>query len=194
MRLMTVVIMACILALLVFNASAGCGRWVVRDNTDYLEDPVFDVLTSGQDGTASGSSSQDNVQDSSQKNANDNSASVNNTLINNAEVLDISGKWLVKLGDNSTPLNLILIQSGSRVQGYGSLEENGTEMPVTAIGSISGNAISLDTKLVTDGSINKTDKKYKLELVASNGALSGTYEIYLADKLSGKGNVVATRL
>ncbi len=193
MRPMIIVMMACMLALLTFNASAGCGRWVVRDNTDYLEDPVFDALASpGQDGNASGSSSQ--AADNSQTKAKDNSASVKNAPNNNAKVLDISGKWLVEFGDNSTPLNLILIQSGSRVQGYGSLKENSTEIPVTAIGSVSGNAISLDVKLVKDGSINKIDKRHKLELEASNGTLSGTYEIYLADKPAGKGNAVATRL
>ncbi|MFB3765110.1 MAG: hypothetical protein ACE14P_07660 [Methanotrichaceae archaeon] len=187
--------MAFILALLVFNASAGCGRWVVRDNTDYLADPTFDALTSEQNENSAGNGYQDSAhQDNSQTKAKDNSASANDALDNSENVPDISGKWLVEFGDNSTPLNLILIQSGSRVQGYGSLKENGAEIPVTAIGSLSGNTLSLDITLVVDGSINKIDKRHKLELAASNGDLAGTYEAYLADKLAGKGNAVATRL
>lgn len=189
-----IVIFGFILALFTFNASAGCGRWVVHDNTDYLKDPTFDVLTSGEDENASGSNSQGSDQANTQSLPKKNSTSDNNTTINKAPVLDISGKWLVEFGDNSTPLNLILIQSGSRVQGYGNLKENGAEIPATAVGSVSGNAVSLEVKLIKDGIINKIDKKDKLELAASNGALSGTYEIYLADKLTEKGNAEATRL
>jgi len=36
-----VILILMIAALLTFQASAGCGRWVVRENTDYLEDPLF---------------------------------------------------------------------------------------------------------------------------------------------------------
>lgn len=190
-----VMIITFILALLTFNASAGCGRWVVRDNTDYLKDPTFDALINGEDENASGSSSQDSVQAKAKDNGTSaKNAPDSNIKANNANVLDVSGKWLVDFGDNSTPLNLILIQSGSRVQGYGSLKENGAEIPVTALGSLSGDVVSLEVKLVTEGSVSKTDKKNKLQLVASNGILTGAYETYLADKLEWKGDAVATRL
>jgi len=32
-----------LIGVLCFNASAGCGRWVVRDTTDYLQEPLVNV-------------------------------------------------------------------------------------------------------------------------------------------------------
>lgn len=188
MKFKIIAITAFILAMLAFNASAGCGKWVVRDNTDYLEDPTFDALATGKDPNPPG----DSTQDGAQTQEKDNGTSAKGAP-NDANALDVSGKWLVDFGDNSTPMNLILIQSGNRVQGYGSLLENGREIPVTAIGSVSGDAVSLEVKLVSDGTINKIDKKQKLELTASNGALKGDYDTYLADKLEGNGDAVATK-
>ncbi len=187
MKFRIVVVLVFIMALLALNASAGCGRWVVRDNTDYLGDPTFDSLTSAapKETASEGNSSAIDSIDSTQQKEKE----------NKAPVLDVSGKWKVLLGETSEtsiPLNLILIQSGERVQGYGSLNEDGVEIPATVMGSVSEDAVSLDAKLI-GGSLNKIDKEYKLGLAKAEDAFTGNYELYVAGKLSEKGNATAVR-
>lgn len=186
MKLKVIAVTVFVIALLAFNASAGCGKWVIRDNTDYLEDPTFDaaVASSTPASTTGDKVSESDTQKSAQPDAKK----------DKIQTPDISGKWLVKLGEASIPLNLILIQSKDRVQGYGSLEDRNTEIPATATGSVSEKAVNLEVRLVVDGSLNKMNKKYTLNLAMLNGALPGTYESYLGGKLEEKGNVTATRL
>ncbi len=117
------------------------------------------------------------------------------------EVLDVSGNWMVRLENLAgNTLKLILIQTGDRLQGYGSLAENGVEIPATAMGSVSDDAANLDVKLVKDGSLNKEDRQYKLSMALektaleeSDKTLSGSYEYYLSDELSSEGNATATK-
>jgi hypothetical protein len=181
-----------IIGFLVFNASAGCGRWVIHDNTDYLEDPVFDEAVSSstvsspvqtENATKSDTQIAQNTQNTAEPNAKE----------NKAPVLDVSGKWLVSLGEASTPINLILIQSKDRIQGYGSLNDNDAEISMTATGTLSGDTISLDAKPVVEGSLNKINKEYKLNLAKANDIFEGSYEIYVGGDLSEKGNATAAR-
>jgi len=44
---------ALIVAMLAYQASAGCGRWVIRENTDYLQDPIFDEAVASSTGPSS---------------------------------------------------------------------------------------------------------------------------------------------
>jgi hypothetical protein len=187
MKFKITVMIAFIIAFLVFNASAGCGRWVIRDNTDYLEDPVFDEAVSSS--TVSSPMQSENANESDTQNQQ------NTQKIANAKALglDVSGKWLVSLGEASTPINLILIQSNDRVQGYGSLKDNNAEISMTATGSLSDDTISLDAKPVVEGSLNKINKEYKLNLAKANDIFEGSYEIYIGGDLSEKGNATAVR-
>lgn len=174
-----VLLIAMIAALLTFQASAGCGRWVVRENTDYLEDPLFD----------------DAVEDSTGHNATANVAGKMNkdegnttSVEEKAHAIDIAGKWRFKLqSDLEDTLNLILIQSNDRLQGYGTLEEMGSGIPATATGIISKDAVSLDVKL------SQEKKDYRLDLTLVNNTLEGSYELYESEKLARKGNAIANK-
>ena len=45
----------CIILIVSLSASpafGGCGRWVIRDNTDFLTDPVFDQAVASSTGTS----------------------------------------------------------------------------------------------------------------------------------------------
>ncbi len=184
MKLNIIVIVVFALALLAFNASAGCGKWVVRDNTDFLEDPTFDAaMSSTPGGNAPGASAENSSMEKAQTEVKEKVA----------PAMDVSGKWRVLLGEALVPLNLILIQSGERVQGYGSLSENGIEIPTTATGTLSEDALGLDVKLVVDGSINKVNREYKLSLTKDDASFRGSYKLYVSSKLIEKGNATATR-
>ena len=168
---------AMIAALLAFQASAGCGRWVVRENTDYLEDPLFEDAV--EDST--GPNATANVAVKMNKDE-DNTTSVEEK----ANVIDIAGKWRFKL-QSDLEGTLILIQSSDRLQGYGTLDEMGSGVPATATGIISKDAVSLDVKL------SREKKDYRLDLTLVNDTLIGSYELYESDKLAGKGNATANK-
>ena len=171
-----------------FQASAGCGRWVIRENTnvvDYLADPIFDAAFN------------DPAIDPSEKsnevaNANVEPTNISQPLQEDKEIVDLSGKWQINMGKPTDYLKLILIQSDERLQGY--LIDNITEVPATVTGSISENIVVLDAKLVSDGIPNRTDKKYKLDLAPSRETMSGRYELYEANKLIRKGNATAIKI
>ena len=170
-----------------FQASAGCGRWVIRENTnvvDYLADPVFDAAFN------------DPAIDPSEKsnevaNANVESTNISQPLQEDKEIVDLSGKWQINMDKPTDYQKLILIQSDERLQGY--LIDNITEVPATVTGSISENTVVLDAKLVSDGIPNRTDKKYKLDLAPSRVTMSGRYELYEANKLIRMGNATAIK-
>ena len=84
-------------------------------------------------------------------------------------------------------LDLILIQTGERLQGYGTLIDGGSDIPATATGSISEGSVSLDVKLV------KQKKDYKLDLALVNNKMEGNYELYEGEKLAEDGNATASR-
>ena len=111
----------------------------------------------------------------------------------NTPVIDLAGKWKVILDKDSleskkqSALDLILIQSGDRLQGYGTLAEKGSDIPATATGTISLDGISLDVKLT------KQKKDYRLDLAQINSTLEGSYELYSEENLAEKGNATAKR-
>jgi hypothetical protein len=180
------ILVALITILFSFQASAGCGRWVVRDNTDYLADPIFDATFKDPEETKS---SKPNVA------TDPNDSSIGPAMPaqeSPKDTLDVSGKWQIALDKAESYLNIFLIQSGDRFQGYGSLVENGTATPATANGAVSEDSISLDANIVVDGTLNNIKKKYKLNLFSMNETLAGSYEYFEADKLEQRGNATAT--
>jgi hypothetical protein len=207
LRIQIIAVFILVIVLLTTQALAGCGKWVVRTpETDFLEDPTFDEAVKSSTGPTatvkgavaddSGDGAKDDAKDSA-----DTKAEASASKKPSVEVPDVSGNWQVRL-ENLTgcTLNLILIQSKDRLQGYGSLEENGVEIPATAMGSVSDDAANLDIKLVKDGSLNKEDRQYKLSMALekaaleeADGALSGSYEYYLSDEFTGEGKATATR-
>jgi hypothetical protein len=194
--------------LLTSQALAGCGKWVVRTpEYDFLEDPTFDEAvksSTGPTATVNDEAASDDSGDGAKDDAKDSAdtkAEASASKKPSVEVPDMSGNWQVRL-ENLTgcTLNLILIQSKDRLQGYGSLEENGIEIPATAMGSVSDDAASLDIKLVKDGSLNSEDRQYKLSMELEKTALEkeeeallGSYEYYLSNELTGEGKATATK-
>ena len=52
MKSQLIVCMVLILAMLTSPAYAGCGKWVIRDNTDFLKDPIFDDAVASSTGSS----------------------------------------------------------------------------------------------------------------------------------------------
>ena len=168
-----------------FQASAGCGRWVVRENTDYLADPIFEYAFMDPEETKSPNS---NVATNSNESSID-PALPTQEILN--DILEVSGKWQIDMDNASKYFKIFLIQKGDRFQGYGSLVENGTETPSTANGIVSEDSISLDANIVVDGTQNNIKKKYKFNLFSMNETLDGSYEYFEEDKLKQRGNATA---
>lgn len=187
MRSQLILCMVLILAMLAYPALAGCGKWVIRDNTDFLKDPIFD------DAVASSTGSGATV------NPDGTLKAKNETIENSGKVavaekkkptIDLAGKWKVMLEKSPVEKNtidLILIQNGDRLQGYGSLFEGGSDSPATATGSISDKGISLDVKLI------QQKKDYRLDMALIKSEMEGRYELYAMEKLSENGNATASR-
>ncbi len=191
MKSQLIICMVLILTMLTSSAYAGCGRWVIRDNTDFLKDPIFDEAVA----SSTGSSATVNA-DGTPKAKNDtseNEATENVAIQKKSPAVDLAGKWKVLLEkspekkDSGKTIDLILIQNGERLQGYGTLLEEASDTPATATGSISGEGISLDVKLV------QQKKDYKLDMALVKGNLQGIYELYEMEALAENGNVTASR-
>ncbi|MCX6673720.1 MAG: hypothetical protein NTY37_08080 [Methanothrix sp.] len=187
MKSQLIVCMVLILATLAYPAFAGCGKWVIRDNTDFLKDPIFD------DAVASSTGSSATVNP-------DGTAKAENETVENSEIsavakkkaptIDLAGKWKVSLEKSQAEQNiidLILIQTGDRLQGYGTLFEGGFDSPATATGSITDDGISLDVKLI------QQKKDYRLDMALVRSELEGSYELYDMEKLAENGNATASR-
>jgi hypothetical protein len=110
------------------------------------------------------------------------------------KVMEVDGKWTVKLVDAASSMDLILIQTGKSVSGWGNLEEKSTKLPLIATGSVSDNSINLDIKTVVGEYVNKVDKRFKIDLVKVDRVVSGSYEAYSGEDLSGKGKATASRI
>ena len=52
MKSQLIVCTVLILAMLASPAFAGCGKWVIRDNTDFLTDPIFDDAVASSTGSS----------------------------------------------------------------------------------------------------------------------------------------------
>ena len=186
-KLITLIIS--VMNIFAFQASAGCGRWVIHERADfdYLADPAFDAAFN------------DTVINPSEKsneiaNANVQPNIISQPLNDNKKLVDLSGKWQVNTDKPANYLKLILIQSNDKLQGYGNLVDNNKEFPATATGSISNNVVVLDTKMVMESIPKRDDKEYKLDLTLSREIMSGSYELYEANKLIEKGNATAIKI
>jgi len=109
------------------------------------------------------------------------------------EVMQVDGKWTVRLDDASSSMDLILIQTGERVSGWGNLNEQNTKLPLIATGTASENSMTLDVKTVVGEYVNKIDKRFQLNLVKSDRTISGNYQAYLGEDLTSTGNATASR-
>ena len=185
---------ALMVGVLCFNASAGCGRWVVRDNTDYLQDPLMDMDNPATD-APNLTATQGSTLESDGKTQ---SAAI---LSNAKKRPNLSGKWYIKLNSTAnTSADLILVQSTDfaddgkdRVQGYGNLKGNGLPIPITGTGYLSNDTLDMSFNPGLGTGTSKSIEKYVLRLSMIKGTLYGTYELYNSDALTGKGNATATR-
>jgi hypothetical protein len=180
------IIPALLLAILLSDlASAGCGRWVVRETTDYLADPLFDVADSA---------AQDATNTTEEKNST-NLEPATNPAASKAEILaDIEGKWLVELNESERDrIELILTQRGDRLQGYATLAGRGSEVHADVKGQLSSEKVDLDLKVI-EKSPGQEANHYLLNLNLVNQTLSGQYELRQGDKIREKGEATASRL
>ncbi|NTV79524.1 MAG: hypothetical protein HGA25_10445 [Clostridiales bacterium] len=109
------------------------------------------------------------------------------------EVMQVDGKWTIKLENSGSTMDLILIQTGERVSGSGNLNEATMKIPIIAKGSVSDNSINLDIQTVVGKYVNKIDKSFYLDLVKVDRVISGTYEAYSGEDLTSNGNATASR-
>jgi hypothetical protein len=166
-------------------ASAGCGRWVVRETTDYLADPLFDVADPA---------AQDVTDTIEEKNSTNLDQAPNQDATKADPVADIEGKWLVELNESERDrIELILTQSGDRLQGYATLAGKGSEVHANVKGQLSGENVDLDLK-VNENSLGQEADHYLLNLALVNQALSGSYELRQGDMIKEKGKATASRL
>ena len=190
MKMKSILSLALILIILASPAWAGCGRWVVRDNTDFLADPLFDAAmessTGINDSVVSGEAAANQTENSSTSPAPE-------AIVQKKDpIIDLAGKWRMSLiGGGSEAatmvMDIILIQSGERLQGYGSITEGDSDALATATGAVSEDEISLEVK------VNSQQEDYRLDLVHENGRLQGSYALYQAERLAGSGNATANR-
>ena len=190
MKTKSILSLALILVILASPAWAGCGRWVVRDNTDFLADPLFDAAmessTGINDSAASGEEAANQTENSS-------TSPAPVTVVQKKDpIIDLAGKWRMSLiGGGSEAatkiMDMILIQSGDRLQGYGTILDGDSDYLATATGAVSEDEISLQVK------VNSQQEDYRLDLVHENGRLQGSYALYQAERLAGSGNATANR-
>ena len=110
------------------------------------------------------------------------------------EILDVEGKWTVRLDGTAISINpLNLIQTGQSLMGSGTLNEDGSKIPVTATGSVSGDAVKLHIWTVVSEYGNKIDKSTDLDLVQADKTVSGSYQLYSGEETIGSGNATASR-
>ena len=194
MKSQLIVCMVLILAMLTSSAYAGCGKWVIRDNTDFLKDPIFDDAVASSTGSSATVNPDGTAKAKNETAEISEKAATNNAIVAiKAPTIDLAGKWKVLLEkspaeqETGKAINLILIQTGDRLQGYGTLIERGADTPATATGSISDEGISLNVKLV------QQQKDYRLDMALVRSKLEGSYELYEIEKLEENGNATASR-
>jgi hypothetical protein len=209
LKIHSVLCLALVIALLASPAWAGCGRWVIRDDTDYLSDPDFDQAVASSTGAAATLNPDGTIKESSEKDAANEKAQnekpderaiqkeaeiKENAASKEENIADLGGEWRVLLEmkidgqDKQNALDLILIQTVDRLQGYGTILDEGADLPATATGSISDDSVSLIVSLV------EQKKEYQLDLAFIEGGLKGICELYESEKLAGRGNATASRL
>ena len=192
MRMKSILSLALILIILASPAWAGCGRWVVRDNTDFLADPLFDAAMESSTGINATSGSEAPAAENQTEDESSAPASIETAVQKAAPVIDLAGKWKISMtGDGSEAagrsMDIILIQSADRLQGYGTITEGSSDVTATATGAVSNDGISLEVK------VGSQKKDYRLDLVNEDGRLQGSYELYQAEKLAESGNATVSR-
>jgi len=197
LKIKSIICLALILAILTGPAWAGCGRWVVRETTDYLDDPIFSEAMAPSASSAVGNSTESSEDSRGRNETEENSTTA--PLVERAAVqsevagIDLAGKWMLRMaGEHDEQgagkiMEIILIQTADRLQGYGTLLDEDTEIPATATGSISQDDINLDIKLT------EQRENYRLSLTLVGSQLEGSYQLYDMQKLSESGNATATR-
>lgn len=194
-RIHLIVCAALILIALASPAWGGCGKWVVRDNTDYLKDEIFDDAVESSTGSSAtvgpnGEERESNA--TSEENGTQLQTKSAGTAEQKGPEIVLDGKWSLSMNRDeaaatSESMELILIQSADRLSGYGTLLLDGSQIPATATGAISGDGISLDVKLL------QLKKEYRLNMALTGGELIGGYELYESELLTGTGNATASR-
>ncbi len=110
------------------------------------------------------------------------------------DIMDVEGKWTVKLDYGGVSLNpFTIIQTGQSIMGMGTLNDQNTKLQVSAKGSVSKNSMSLEAWTIISEYGNKIDKHIELELVKVDRVISGSYKMYSGEDLIGKGNATASR-
>ena len=194
MKSQLIVCTVLILAIVAYPVSGagGCGKWVIRDNTDFLEDPIFDDAVESSTGDSATLNPDGTPIAKNDTAENSDKVTTGTTVVaeKKAPAIDLTGKWKVRLEKSPAEQNtidLILIQSGDRLQGYGTLLEGGADIPATATGSISEKGMSLDVKLI------QQKKDYRLDMALVKSELEGSYELYEMETLAENGNATARR-
>jgi len=182
--------LALILIILASPAWAGCGRWVVRDNTDFLADPLFDAAME----SSTGINDLDGSEESQAANQGENNSTATSAVAvvqKEDPIIDLAGKWRMSLTGDGTEsakiMDIILIQSGERLQGYGSITEGDSDALATATGAVSEDEISLEVK------VNSQQEDYRLDLIHEESSMQGSYVLYQAERLAESGNATAIR-
>ena len=192
MRMKSILSLALILIILASPAWAGCGRWVVRDNTDFLADPLFDAAMESSTGI-NDSSGPEGSRSAANQTENRSTSPAPETVIQKKDpIIDLAGKWRMSLiGGGSEAatkiMDMILIQSGDRLQGYGTILDGDSDSLATATGAVSGDEIVLQIK------VSSQHEDYRLDLVHEDGRLQGSYALYQAERLAESGNATARR-
>jgi len=190
LRMKSILSLAMILIILASPAWAGCGRWVVRDNTDFLADPLFDAAME----SSTGINDLDGSEESQAANQGENNSTATSAVAvvqKEDPIIDLAGKWRMSLTGDGTEsakiMDIILIQSGERLQGYGSITEGDSDALATATGAVSEDEISLEVK------VNSQQEDYRLDLIHVDSRLQGSYVLYQAERLAESGNATAIR-
>lgn len=190
MRMRSILSLALVLVILTSPAWAGCGRWVIRDNTDFLADPLFDEAVESSTGINSSAGSEEGQEAVNQTEADSaDSTSVEAASQDEASAIDLAGKWRMSLSgpEGAKIMDIILIQSGDRLQGYGSIVDGDSDALATATGEVSADGISLEVKA------NSQKEDYRLDLIQDDGGLQGSYDFYQGERLAESGNATASR-
>ena len=191
MKMKSILSLALILVIMASPAWAGCGRWVVRDNTDFLADPLFDAAMESSTGINDSAGPQES-QPAANQTENSSTSPAPETIVQKKDpIIDLAGKWRMSLIGGGTELakimDIILIQSGDRLQGYGTIADEDSDALATATGAVSEDEIRLQVK------VNSQQKDYRLDLVHEDDRLQGSYELYQAERLAESGNATASR-
>lgn len=205
MNMHPIIYLVLITALLTSPAWASCGTWIMRGNTEYHYDPEYEGAVTSSTGHATPSPPEKPIQKDVEKEkevikesdekASQKDAAINETTAAPMEepVIDVGGEWNVMIetmaGGQNDPeaIDLIIIQTIDRLQGYGNFLKIGTDLPATATGRISDDSVSLNVKQV------EQKKDYRLDLKIAEERMEGSYKIYEGGKLSGSGNATASR-